>query len=85
VCVCLVENAIRGAATVICRFALCKFGPPPILNQVNFVSRDIAATATFYRRLGLLIDAKPGAEHAAVTLANRMLLEFDSAQFEELL
>jgi len=55
--------------------------PGPNLNQVNFVSRDVAAAAAFYRRLGLPLDAKPGAEHLGVTLASGMILEFDSTEF----
>ncbi len=53
----------------------------PILNQLNLVVADMDATVSFYRRLGLPIDAQPGAHHVAVELAGGMLVEFDSVQF----
>jgi len=51
------------------------------LNQLNLVVRDMDATVAFYRRLGLAIEADPGAEHVAVTLSNGLLLEFDTTAF----
>jgi predicted lactoylglutathione lyase len=52
-----------------------------MLKQLNVIVRDVDATVAFYRRLGLEIDAEPGAQHVAVTLPNGMLLEFDSTAF----
>jgi len=52
-------------------------GRRPALNQLNLVVRDVDATVAFYRRLGLEIDAEPGAVHVEVRLPNGMLLEFD--------
>jgi uncharacterized glyoxalase superfamily protein PhnB len=53
----------------------------PTFNQLNVIVRDMDATVAFYRRLGLEIDAEPGAIHVAVTMPNGMLLEFDSITF----
>lgn len=53
----------------------------PAFNQLNVIAADVDATVAFYRRLGLEIDAEPGAEHVAIALPNGMLLEFDSAAF----
>jgi catechol 2,3-dioxygenase-like lactoylglutathione lyase family enzyme len=53
----------------------------PVLNQVNLVVRDMEATVAFYRRLGLTIDAAPGAVHAVARLANGMAIEWDSREF----
>jgi len=39
----------------------------PGLNQLNLVVRDMDATLGFYRRLGLDVEADPGAFHAAAT------------------
>jgi catechol 2,3-dioxygenase-like lactoylglutathione lyase family enzyme len=50
-------------------------------SQLNLAVRDMSATVAFYRRLGLPIDAEPGAPHVAVRLANGMLLEFDHVDF----
>jgi len=52
-----------------------------VLEQLNLVVRDIEATVAFYRRLGLTIEAEPGAVHVAVDLPNGLLLGFDSADF----
>ena len=55
-----------------------------VLNQLNLVARDMEATLTFYRRLGLEIpDASvwrtaSGAHHCEVTMPNGLSLEFDS-------
>lgn len=54
---------------------------PPVFNQLNLVVRDMDATVAFYRRLGLAIEAEPGAQHVAVTMPNGMLVEFDSTDF----
>lgn len=53
----------------------------PVLNQLNIAVRNMDATVAFYRRLGLEIDAQPGAQHVAVHLANGVLLEFDTTEF----
>jgi len=50
-------------------------------SQLNLAVRDMDATLAFYRRLGLRIDAEPGAPHVAVRLANGTLLEFDHVNF----
>lgn len=39
------------------------------------------ATIAFYRRVGLAIDAPPGANHVAVPLPHGLLLQFDTTDF----
>ena len=53
----------------------------PVLNQVNLVAHDVAATARFFRDLGVPIDASPGAEHASYAFPNGLSLEIDSTDF----
>ena len=53
----------------------------PLLNQLNLVVRDMAATVGFYQSLGLVIDAEPAAHHVAVQLPNGVLVEFDTTEF----
>ncbi|HEV2311049.1 MAG TPA: VOC family protein [Acidimicrobiia bacterium] len=53
----------------------------PVLTQVNLPVRDMDATVAFYRRLGLTIDAEPGAFHVDVALPNGFHLEFDTLEF----
>jgi catechol 2,3-dioxygenase-like lactoylglutathione lyase family enzyme len=53
----------------------------PAFNQVNLIVRDMDKTLAFYRRLGLTIDAEPGAEHVGVTFPNGMSMDFDSVGF----
>jgi catechol 2,3-dioxygenase-like lactoylglutathione lyase family enzyme len=48
------------------------------MNQLNVIVADVDATVAFYRRLGVPIDAEPGAYHVAVTFPNGFLVEFDS-------
>ena len=54
----------------------------PVLNQLNIVASDFAATIEFYRCLGVDVPdgfASPdGIRHAEVTLANGFVLEFDN-------
>jgi uncharacterized glyoxalase superfamily protein PhnB len=54
----------------------------PVLTQLNIVTRDFDATLAFYRRLGVEVLSGPPAthdtRHAAVTLANGFVLEFDN-------
>ena len=56
----------------------------PVLDQINLVVRDMDATLTFYRRLGLDIPDRAvwrtdsGAHHVTVTMPNGVDLEFDS-------
>ncbi len=55
----------------------------PVLNQLNLVVRDMEATLTFYRRLGLQIPDDPArhsTHHTEVQLGNGFLLEFDSVE-----
>jgi catechol 2,3-dioxygenase-like lactoylglutathione lyase family enzyme len=52
----------------------------PVFNQVNIVVRDMNATLTFYRRLGLKIDAEENAFHVNVDFQG-LRLEFDTATF----
>jgi uncharacterized glyoxalase superfamily protein PhnB len=57
----------------------------PVLNQLDLVVRDVDATVTFYRRLGLEIPdsavwrTASGAHHADLHLPNGFHLHFDSA------
>lgn len=53
----------------------------PVLDQLNLVVADMDASVAFYRRLGLTVDAAPGAQHVAVRMASGMLLELDAAGF----
>ena len=56
----------------------------PVLNQVNLVVTDMAATVAFYRRLGLTIpDTEPGweAHHRSAGTAGDIDLDFDSVEF----
>ncbi|WP_374102517.1 VOC family protein [Arthrobacter sp. ISL-65] len=48
---------------------------------MNPVVRDMDATVAFYRRLGMTIDAAPGALHVAARMPNGMAIEWDSAEF----
>jgi catechol 2,3-dioxygenase-like lactoylglutathione lyase family enzyme len=58
---------------------------PPLLNRLNLVVRDMDATLSFYRRLGLAIPVTAvwrttsGGHDAEVTMPNGLRLEFDSA------
>jgi uncharacterized glyoxalase superfamily protein PhnB len=56
-------------------------GTERVLGQLNLVVRDMDATVAFYRRLGLPIDAEPGAFHVSVTLANGFHVDFDTMAF----
>jgi len=56
----------------------------PVFNQVNLVVTDMAATVSFYRRLGLTIpDTEPGWEshHRSAEIAGDIDLDFDSVEF----
>jgi predicted lactoylglutathione lyase len=53
----------------------------PGFNQVNLIVRDMDKTVAFYRRLGLTIDAEPGAEHVGATFPNGMSMDLDSVGF----
>src|SRR5262249_62215635 len=57
--------------------------PAPVLNQINLVVADMAASVAFYRRLGLTIDdTHPySAHHLEVTMPGGFRLEFDSVEF----
>jgi catechol 2,3-dioxygenase-like lactoylglutathione lyase family enzyme len=56
----------------------------PLFDQVNLVARDLDATLTCYRRLGLDLDdarvwrTASGAHHAEVRMPNGVALELDS-------
>jgi catechol 2,3-dioxygenase-like lactoylglutathione lyase family enzyme len=57
----------------------------PVVNQLNLVARDMEATLTFYRRLGLDIpdaavwQTASGVHHVEATMPNGFTIEFDSA------
>jgi uncharacterized glyoxalase superfamily protein PhnB len=54
--------------------------PRPVLNQLNLVARDFAATLDFYRRLGVEIPDRDWGDdvaHAEAEQANGFVLEFD--------
>ncbi len=53
----------------------------PVLSQLNLAVRDMGATAAFYRRLGLPIEANEDTEHVACTLPNGMIIEWDQTDF----
>jgi uncharacterized glyoxalase superfamily protein PhnB len=52
----------------------------PVLSQLNVIVRDMDATLAFYRGLGFVIEAEPGASHVELALANGLVVEFDSAE-----
>ena len=52
----------------------------PTLSQLNMVVRDMDATLAFYRRLGFVIEAEPGASHVELPLPNGLVVEFDDAE-----
>ena len=56
----------------------------PVLNKLNLVVKDMAATVAFYRRLGLEIpdtDAAWQAHHRTATMPGGLDLDFDSEEF----
>ncbi len=57
----------------------------PVLNQLNLVVKNMAASIAFYRLLGIAIEpaAHPGwrAHHATAIMPNGMRLELDSELF----
>ncbi len=52
-----------------------------MLDQLNIVVSNMAATLEFYRKLGLDFGVDHDAAHASVALPNGLLLEFDSTKF----
>jgi predicted lactoylglutathione lyase len=46
--------------------------------QLNLVSKNMAATLAFYRRLGVAIEGGPGDDHVEGTLAGGLSIEWDS-------
>ena len=52
----------------------------PTLSQLNMVVRDMDATLAFYRRLGFVIEAEPGASHVELPLPNGLVVEFDDLE-----
>jgi predicted lactoylglutathione lyase len=52
--------------------------PSPAFVQLNLISKDMAATLAFYRRLGVAIKAGPGDEHVEATLADGLTIEWDT-------
>lgn len=60
-------------------------GDTPTLGQVNLVVRDLRASVTFYRRLGLTVQESGRPEwvphHATAVMPNGIRLEMDSAAF----
>jgi catechol 2,3-dioxygenase-like lactoylglutathione lyase family enzyme len=53
----------------------------PVLAQINLVVSDMQATVAFYQRLGLPVEAEPGAQHVAAQLPGGLLVEWDSTEF----
>ena len=56
----------------------------PVLNQFNLVVRDMDATVTFYRRLGLTIpetNASVAQHHRTAIMPSGIALDFDSQEF----
>jgi uncharacterized glyoxalase superfamily protein PhnB len=52
----------------------------PVFNQLNLIVAEVAASARFYRLLGLDIDPGNG-HHLSVRFENGTMLEIDAAQF----
>ena len=60
--------------------------PAPVFNQFNLVVKDMEATLSFYRRLGLTIrDADPtwAKHHRNAVQPNGIDLDFDSIEFAQ--
>ena len=61
--------------------------PAPILDKLNLVVRDMEATLTFYRRLGVEIPepnvwrTESGDHHAQAAMSDGFDLDFDSESF----
>ena len=56
----------------------------PVLDQVNLVSRDVAASAAFYERLGVVVPAVPapwGDHHVSLEAGDGLDVDIDSASF----
>ena len=51
----------------------------PMLNQLNLMVGDMAATVAFYRKLGLAQDAPADAQHVEFRFPSGMVVEFDTA------
>lgn len=51
----------------------------PLLRQLNLVVADMEASVAFYRRLGLALEAEPGAEHVEHRFGDGLTLELDAA------
>jgi uncharacterized glyoxalase superfamily protein PhnB len=58
-----------------------QMGHQPVLAQLNVAVRDMDAAVAFYRRLGLAIEVDAAAHHAAATLPNGVLIEWDTTEF----
>jgi uncharacterized glyoxalase superfamily protein PhnB len=55
--------------------------PPPVLDQVNLVVRDIEASVAFYRRLGLDVpdaNADDDIQHVEIAMAGGAHLDLDN-------
>jgi len=55
----------------------------PDLHMINLVVRDMAATADFYRRLGVTVpegDDAPSGMHAQLSMPSGFSLELDTAE-----
>jgi predicted lactoylglutathione lyase len=50
----------------------------PSFTQLNLVTKDMAATLAFYRRLGVAIEGGPDDDHVEGTLADGLTIEWDS-------
>jgi predicted lactoylglutathione lyase len=53
----------------------------PVLNQINLVVGDMAATIDFYRHLGLQIDDDARAPHVGIREAGGIDLDLDTREF----
>jgi len=54
---------------------------PPVFSQITLIVQNMDASLGFYRRLGVTVDAAPGAVHAATHLQGGMLIEWDTIEF----
>jgi len=58
----------------------------PVLNQLNLIADDLAATAAFYRLLGVAVPEPTGPlarDHMTVALPDGLDIDFDSVSFTQ--
>jgi len=83
------ESALRATLGILARTVTSGWEPPPaperpVLDQVNLVTTDLAATVDFYRRLGVEVPDEPEPwhrHHRTGVMPGGLDLDIDSATF----